>query len=425
MKSLQASIQVRRPRIGLMGMYISRNLGDVAIQIAVMRATQKRRPNIEFVGLCQDPEDTARSFGIPAFASSGYSSLMMPGQNGPVALGRPLTGDSRLSRVICRVKAIWRIYRQMRDLDMLLISGSGQVDDFWGGPWAQPFRLFVWSAVARLQRKPVAVFGVGVDEVNTRLGAWLSVRALRLAHQRVLRDSGSLVALRAMGLGLPTEVCPDPAFHLAGGTAREASTTSFAVISPISRRAWPGKEDADYDAYLGALAAVGDELLRQSVQVRFICSHTRMDPPIIDRVKARMLMRGAGTRVVEVATVDAYLDAVRNACILVGSRLHAIILAFVAGTPVIAVSAVRKVHQQLQDIGLTEYAFKMRDIDVPLLLQRVNEVLQNREQLRNHIAERTADFRRQLDEQFDRVCRLVPDSSSKSVTLSDRGIRSN
>ena len=88
-------------RIGLLGMYTSRNLGDVAIQHAIMNALRKRREDIEFVGLCQDPEDTVRAFGIPAVASTGFGSRLFP-LNGtqpmqpaqlPAVLGKKLSDD--------------------------------------------------------------------------------------------------------------------------------------------------------------------------------------------------------------------------------------------------------------------------------------------------------------------------------------------
>lgn len=395
-------------RIGLLGMYASRNLGDMAIQTAVMRALRARRSDIEFVGLCQDPEDTVRTFGISAFASSGEGPLIVPGSDGPVVVGARVPGPG----AVRRLAAIWRIHRQMRDLDMLLVSGSGQVDDFWGGPWAQPFRLLVWCAAARSQRKPVAVFGVGVDEVTTRLGAWFSVRALELAQLRMLRDGGSLDALRAMGFTSNADICPDPAFYLTGDESAEsdnaAAALPFAVLSPISRRAWPGAEDASYDAYLSTLAAVGDELQRQAIEVRFVCSQTKMDPPVVDRVKERMRCNAVGARVVAVKTVDEYLRAVGGACVLVGSRLHALILALVVGTPVVAISAVRKVRRQLTDIELPDHAFDLRSVRIPELLARVDEILRHQDSLRNQIVERTQEFRRQLEAGFDRLADLIP-----------------
>ncbi|MBL0125037.1 MAG: hypothetical protein IPP88_20760 [Betaproteobacteria bacterium] len=122
-------------RIGLMGMYVSRNLGDVAIQLAVMAALKARRPDIEFIGLCQVPADTVRSFKIPAMASSGETEMLMPADNDNSVVPVTTAEGSRLSRLVGRFTSLLRIRRVMRDLDMLLISGSGQIDDFWGGPW--------------------------------------------------------------------------------------------------------------------------------------------------------------------------------------------------------------------------------------------------------------------------------------------------
>ena len=45
-------------RIGLLGLYASRNLGDAAIQLAVIANLRQRFADAEFVGICPDPDDT-------------------------------------------------------------------------------------------------------------------------------------------------------------------------------------------------------------------------------------------------------------------------------------------------------------------------------------------------------------------------------
>lgn len=397
-------------RVGLLGMYASANLGDTAIQTAVMQALLARRPDIEFVGLCTDPMDAAQTFGIRARHLSCESAMLLPPVNGcdqPVPAGEAGISFERLPAPVARCVSAWRIDRQMRDLDMLLISGSGQIDDFWGGPWEQPFRLLAWTAAARRQRKPAAVFGVGVDQLLTRLGTTFCKQALQRAQLRVLRDAGSLDALRAMGLQVDTDVCPDPAFHLRPvGTAAPADP-AFAVISPIARNAWPGGNEP-YEAYLAALAAAADHLQRRGLEVRFVCSQTRMDPPIVERVKQRMRGNAAGTRVMDVRTVDEYMQEVAGAAVVVGSRLHAMILALVAGTPVVAVSYARKVQRQLQDVGLADYLLELRDVQAEALLARIDRVLSEQQGLRTHIRQQSTLFRAQLDGQFDRLAALVP-----------------
>jgi polysaccharide pyruvyl transferase WcaK-like protein len=399
-----------RVRVGLLGMYASANLGDTAIQMAVMQALTARRPELEFIGLCTAPEDAVRTFGIRARHLSCEHGMLVPHVNGSVR-AVPAAADAginfeRLPAPVARCLSAWRIHRQMRELDMLLVSGSGQIDDFWGGPWEQPFRLLAWTSAAQRQHKPAAVFGVGVDQLLTRLGTAFCKQALQRAQMRVLRDAGSLDALRAMGLQADTDVCPDPAFHLLPPPAHAASGR-FAVISPIARNAWPGGSEP-YEAYLAALAAAADHLQRQSVEVRFVCSQTRMDPPIIDRVKERMQGDAAATRVMDARTVDEYMHEVVDALVVVGSRLHAVILALVAGAPVVAVSYARKVQRQVLDIGLGDYLLDMQDVRADDLLARIDRALLEQDALRAHIRRRTAEFRGQLDERFDRLAALIP-----------------
>ena len=191
-----------RVRIGLLGMYASANLGDTAIQTVVISVLRSLRPDVEFVGLSHDPVDVVRTHGIAAFPASGEGVLVSPTDD--VDSRRQAKGVAGSSaqgwRVLKQVVALRNIDRQVRELDMLLVSGGGQIDDFWGGAWQQPFRLFAWCFLARFHGKPVAAFSIGVDELRGRLSAWLSTRALQFAAHRTFRDSGSLEILRRKGL---------------------------------------------------------------------------------------------------------------------------------------------------------------------------------------------------------------------------------
>jgi polysaccharide pyruvyl transferase WcaK-like protein len=401
------------PRIGLLGMYSSVNLGDTAIQRAVMQALLARRPGVEFVGLCTDPQDAARTFGIRARHLSGAGGMVRLDAAGGIVIEPPASkfDTDRLPAPLRHVGTAWRIDRHMRELDMLLVSGSGQIDDFWGGPWEQPFRLMTWCGAARRQHKAVAVFGVGVDQLLTRLGSAFASRALRRAQLRVVRDGGSLDALRAIGVVEPTEVCPDPAFHLvseAPGSLENPAGSGFAVISPIARQAWPGAEPRLYDAYIGTLAAAADELQRRGIEVRFVCSQTKMDPPVIDRVKSMMGSDPGSTQVRGAKTVEDYMHEVARARVVIGSRLHAMILALVAGTPVLAISYARKVERQMQDIQLADFVLDLRAVQTPQLLAKIDLVLSRENELRAHISAMTRGFRVELESQFDRLAALIP-----------------
>src|SRR5262245_54197120 len=73
---------VSSPRIGLLGPYASRNLGDTAIQSAVMVNLRERCRTAEIVGICPDPLDTVQTHGIEAFPLFGESAEMVPTPGG-------------------------------------------------------------------------------------------------------------------------------------------------------------------------------------------------------------------------------------------------------------------------------------------------------------------------------------------------------
>lgn len=393
-------------RVGLLGMYASANLGDTAIQTAVMRALQRRRPGIEFVAICTDPADAARTFGLPAHDVSALEAPVEARTGLPVA-GAAASRFARSRRVLQLAATAWHTRRLMRGLDMLLVSGSGQIDDFWGGPWEQPFRLLAWSGAARSQDKPVAFFGVGVDQLHTRAGRHLCLAALRRAQLRVLRDGGSLEALQRLGFHDPCSVSPDPAFHLDAPPAA-GTTGHFAVMSPIARHAWPGKNDETYGEYLRCLAAAADHLQRRGLEVRFVCSQTRMDPPVVPLVQAAMRGDAAAAKVFTPASVDDYLRAVQGARLVLASRLHALILALVAGTPVVGVSYARKVTQQMSDAGLAPFCLELATLRRDELLDRVDQVLAEQDSIRAAIGATVAGFRADLGHRFDELAALVP-----------------
>lgn len=394
-------------RVGLLGMYSSANLGDTAIQTAVMRALHDRRPEVEFVAICTDPGDAARTFGLRAHDVSALEAVV----DGATGRSEPGVRPSRFARSRLPLQLLataWHTRRIMRDLDMLLVSGSGQIDDFWGGPWEQPFRLLAWSAAARSQGKPVAYFGVGVDQLHTRAGRRLCLAALGRAQLRVLRDAGSLAALQTLGFDDACGVSPDPAFHLRpAAPVASPAPHGFAVVSPIARHAWPGASDDAYASYLRILGSAADHLQRRGLEVHFVCSQTRMDPPVVPAVQATMRGDVAATRVLTPQGVDDYLRLVQGASVVVASRLHALILALVAGTPVVGVSYARKVTQQMTDAGLAACCLELATLSESALLERIDRVLAQPEAMREHIAATTARFHADLAGQFDRLAALM------------------
>ncbi len=395
----------RAPRIGLLGMFTSHNLGDTAIVQEMRREIRARLPKCEFVGICREPAGAVRIHGMAAFHSSGYGAALH-------ADGSPwLEVEHPGPRWLAPGLGTRRIVAVARRLDLLVMTGGGQVDDFFGGPNSQPRALFTWSLIARALGVPTAFFSVGVDQLLRRSSRMLVVNAIRLAKLRSFREAGSVDLLRKDGLGADCRVVPDPAFGLAARRvdSRSWQSTALVVVSPISFRTWTETREAYYDSYLEYLASVCETWLKEGRRLRFVCSDIEMDPPVVRQIMSRLtVVAGARAEFAEVKTVEAFLESIAGARFVVASRLHGLILSLAAGTPVIAISPARKVTRLMVDFELDDFCIEMPAMSVEALRTAAARVEGSQGKLRDRIAASTQRCLSDLAQAYDELVSLLP-----------------
>ena len=405
-ESRSASMSVR---IGLFGPYFSQNLGDTAIQQSVMASLQARISAVEFLGICPDPKDTLNSLGIPAFPIDGcgpsyplYGAVSAP----VVSNGSETIAAGGLWTRSCGFR---RIASEVRKLQLLIVSGGGQIDDFWGGPWELPFSILVWTGLARWYGVPVAYLGIGMDRLDSRLSRFFVLWALRLANLRRFRDAGTLNTLKSLGLKGSSNLCPDLAFSypIEPEEATERSAP-FVVINPISIKTWSRDgDDPRHEGYLRNLAGICCWVVERGMQVRIVCSQVAMDQSVAVQV---MKMAGspvsANIQICDTPGVVDYFKAVQGAEIVVASRLHGAILSLVAGVPVVAISPLPKVSQLMIEMGLRDYVLPLQGFELTELINKVDNALAFGAVLRRHIKARNRKYREQLAHTFDEVVNL-------------------
>ena len=403
----------RRYRVGLLGMFTSSNLGDAAIVREVMRNLAERRPDCEFIAINREPEDAVQLLGIAAFPSEGYGQAFR-------ADGSPwVEVDHPPPKWLARGLGTRRILAIVRTLDLLVMAGGGQIEDFWGGLGSRPRILFTWTGLARMLGIPVAYFGVGVDQLIGPASRMLVVNALRLATMRSFRDGGSVELLRRAGLRGRSRVDPDPALGIDARAMVPGPAISDGriVISPVSFRTFASARNEAYERYLQCLALVCDQWSADGRALSFVCSQTTMDPPVVDEVLART---SAGTRsrcvVARSTTVEEFLDHVRGADCVIASRLHGILLALIAGAPVIAVSPARKVTRFMRDCGFADFCVEMPQLTPEVLPRLVQRIVVNPLEFRRKLAEIAQTSRARLDQAYDELAALLPQAQAPLPT---------
>lgn len=398
--------------LGLLGPYGAGNLGDAAIQDAAMHQVRAVRPDARFIGISHNPADTRARHGIDAFPLTAAAV----GRQVPRRLREMLASPRRglAFRVLRRVawvahraagqaRFVCDVWRFLPSLDVLVISGGGQIDDYWGGAWAQPFTLALWTTLARLRGRRVIALGIGGWTLKQRLSRVFIRRALRNAEARSFRDTRSRDFVEALGVTGPNEVVPDLAFgYPVGNRPRPATRVGVPVlgICPITAEAWTAPDDPAYTGYLDGLRRLARDRLDLGWEVRLFPSQVRADLPVVDRLADELAASSpdASGRVrrVPVYSVPDFLSAAGAVDVLIAARMHAVLLALLASTPVVAVCYDAKVRVLMERADQGHLAVALADCDTEHLIALVDRLTHRRAESIERVSRKVAEYRAEL-----------------------------
>lgn len=203
-------------------------------------------------------------------------------------------------------------------------------------------------------------------------------------------------------------VLPDLAFSLARAPAKQGMASRRIGISPMAYcdpRVWPRKDAAAYRTHLDRLAHVTVGLVQRGYRVSLLASDgpdRRSIQELLERVRPRL----SGDVLPEVPpseTVDEFMRAAADLDIVVASRLHGVVLAQLAGTPVVALSYDRKIVDLMHALGQERYCLDIERSDVEEIRDALDALESRLETERSIVRERLAGFRHLLDSQYDLV----------------------
>ncbi len=314
----------RRPQqVTVSGYFGFGNLGDEALLRGLIRGLKRENPAVDIWVLSADPKGTARSHRVSA--TPRFS---------------PLGIISRLHR------------------SRLFISGGGTLlqDE-------TSLRSLVYYSsliyAARVMRTPVMIYANGIGPLHSGIGRSLAVGALRTASRITLRDRASAGTLRALlgnnDAGPDWEVTADPAFALRPADRPDVEMVldrAFSCrwddhpIAVISMRPWRG--DSELPARLAARAA--DLLSEQGFISLLMAMQESRDLPLA-KLAAKMTRRETAVLCATGMQPELVMGIMERSDLVLGMRLHALILAAAAGSIPVGLSYDPKIDGFLSDIG--------------------------------------------------------------------------
>jgi polysaccharide pyruvyl transferase WcaK-like protein len=433
-----------RLRIALLTPYNGGNLGDAAIQDAIIANLRLQSPEALFSGICLNCENFVERHGTDAFPLCANSSLFYAMSYGSVSDGvqqkegsagnqHPLVTHVKrvlkkapgllqalknLRRCVLSIpKEIFHFsggYSFLRHQDLLIVSGGGQLDEEWGGPWGHPFALFKWALLAWAARVPCAIVSVGVGRLSSPLSRLFVLIALRMANYRSFRDENSrTIAATLYKVADSDLVVPDLAFGLHISKGRQNANIrlrsrgrTIVAISPIAYAKpgnWPSENHAVYCRYLQQMAMVMSRLVDRDYFLVMVWSSLGDDesviPQIIEKLDDASRKKLAERLYISrIRTWKELVASLEEADFLVASRLHSVILGTVTGTPTVAISFDPKVNWVMQDLGLADYLLPINDFDA----EDVLGVLDNLKNSEDSVAARISSYQLGTRSAFDR-----------------------
>ena len=235
------------------------------------------------------------------------------------------------------------IFRRVKRGDVLLIAGGGLLNDHFGLGFLKLFASVV--LVCRLRGAKVIFSGIGVEGFRTWKGRLLARLAVTGANAVSVRDRPS--AIHVADVGGKAAVIPDLGWlartHLPNAVAtggRNAVVFSVAIENESKR---VEREATVREAASRVLQETNHDVILVAMQSSQVAA-------LDDEVSLERIRTSLSSERVSLFRPTHYVDlypVLQGASVVAGYRLHAAVLAVVAGCRVVAVSRSHKVREAL------------------------------------------------------------------------------
>ena len=432
-------------KIGLLDHMGYGNLGDAATQDVAIAKIKKRLPDAQLIGFSFVPADTTMRHGIPCYPiRSWYPRPATPENLATDPGGARLKLSSALKSIpfvyscaklildfVREVLFCVHSYRAVRRLDLLIISGGGQLSDLWRGPWSHPFAIFKFCLLTKVAGKKLYFLNVGAGPLDHRLSKLFAKYAVQLADYRSFRDDESQRLVRSLGVKAKTLVYPDLAYGLEVEELQNSSTRSSSMpvvgINPIGfcdPRNWPRKDRAVYDDYLEKTTRFSIWLLEQGYKLRMFTTEVSLDKHAIEDLKTQLRARLTPELFNQIfwsesESVRDVLQEMSEFDFVVTSKYHGIIFSHVLRKPVISLSYGKKMDFAMQAAGQGRFNASIEHFDLDWFIKAFHSLADDKEIIERESAAAVNAYAAKLSEQFDSLfCRtgLSPQTNARFST---------
>ena len=407
-QQLPAASGAEHKCIGLFGLFGSGNFGNDGSLEAMLRLLRREAPDERLLCICEQPDQVRAAFGLEA--------IPIYYRPAAAAAGRPPSAARRaLGRASLWFYALWHLRR----MKMLIVPGTGVLDDFAVSPFGWPHDILAWWLLARLTGVKVVLASVGAGPIHHPLSRRLMKAAARAAHYRSYRDTVSRDFMSSIGFDVRGDpICPDIAFSLLAPVSMRESDDEggppIIGLGVMAYRGWRGARSGDstiYRTYLEKITAFVLWLLDSGHQVRLLMGELSDLEAVEDVIARAQASRSrSAMRALQFEPAHTLHDVMRQMAatdIVVATRYHNVVCALKMRKPTISIGYARKNDALLQAMGHADFCQQIEDLDLDLLRAQTIRLIADRRFIERRTDEACARFEARLRAQEATLLGLI------------------
>jgi polysaccharide pyruvyl transferase WcaK-like protein len=320
-----------------------------------------------------------------------------------------------LKAIPAEAKFLWDSYRRLRGTEILLMAGSQQLSDHFGGPWGFPYTVFKFTCLCKLSGTKVALLSVGAGPLHAPLSRFFARRVLNMADYRSYRDAASSRLAMELGVKGAHPVLADLVYSLQLPAPKAAAVGSERVVvgvNPIpyyDHRYWHVADAGRYAKYVDEFSKFADWAEGSGHALLFFPTQMRSDILTMADIHGGMKEPDSPSILPseKVESLQDLISEISRADVVVANRYHGILLALAMGKPVLGLIYQEKGRLLMAEVGQGEYVLEAKDLTAADMIERVRSMEANATAIREEITARLEPIRKELQDQYDFVLRMI------------------
>jgi polysaccharide pyruvyl transferase WcaK-like protein/O-antigen/teichoic acid export membrane protein len=394
-----AGLRTLYARIVVSNAYSFKNKGDAAIVLALVQEIHRVFGEASITIQTTDPISDGGRYGTPTAESLLWILLSSKRDRAlPIQLVHVAWGLASLATflTICRlirVKAYWLLSRKLRHFvrayeqaDLVIACGGGYLRTASGRP-RDSLLLLVTGLnflAATYVGKRVYLHSQSVGPFHGRLQRAIARFILNRVDLLEVREEISLAVAQGLHIKTRTLLTADAAFLLSQSKLPRlqwSKPPNSSCVIGVTVRDW-FHDKRQFDQYCTTMGGLVRFLIDQYQ------AHVVYLPQVIaarfgddDRIVARHVSDLVKSPHFELIEDDMHPLELIRLChemkLLVGTRMHSNIFALSSGVPVVAIEYEHKTRGIMEGLGLGNLVVDIQHIKLPVLKEKVSEVLAN------------------------------------------------